>query len=237
MPDLASFQRAFADALMFEGQPAPPFRSPAFAVYRNTSARAIVEALRATFPTVDMLLGAEMFNSVALDFRKIAPPRSPVLSDYGAGFPSFLAGQPWSAELPYLEDVARLDWLWLDCFLAGDEPAQPRLVADIPRLRLHRAARFAWFSTPALTIWHAHRTLDGFEEFAPVWREEGALFTRPGFQVLAEPIDSACYRLLLHSETPTTIQDCLADLGEGLPGQDVAALIRRCVALGALVII
>ena len=86
MPDLATFQRAFADALMADGQPAPPFRTQAFAVYRNTSARGAVEALRAAYPTVDMLVGEEMFTQVALDYRREHPPAGPVLSDYGADF-------------------------------------------------------------------------------------------------------------------------------------------------------
>src|SRR5687768_11998511 len=109
MPDLASFQQAFARALTVEGQAAPPFRSQAFAVYRNTSARGAVEALRAAYPTVDMLLGEEMFSQVALDYRRERPPISPVLSEYGADFPAYLVTQPWTCELPYLADVARLD--------------------------------------------------------------------------------------------------------------------------------
>src|SRR5688500_18157832 len=119
MSDLATFQRAFADALMADGEPPTPFRSQAFAVYRNTAARGAVEALRAAYPTVDMLVGEEMFTEVAIDYRRERPPFSPVLSDYGVDFASYLAQQPWTSELPYLADVARLDRLWLEAFLAA----------------------------------------------------------------------------------------------------------------------
>ena len=120
MPDLATFQNDFAKALMSDDQPDPAYRQLAFAVYRNTTARGAVEALRAAFPTVDMLVGEEMFTSVALDYRRERPPASPVLSDYGADFSAYLARQPWTCELPYLADVARLDRLWLESFLAAD---------------------------------------------------------------------------------------------------------------------
>ena len=81
MPDLATFQHAFADALMADGQPMAPFRTHAFAVYRNTSARGAVEALRAAYPTVDMLVGEDMFTQVALDYRREQRPAGPVLSE------------------------------------------------------------------------------------------------------------------------------------------------------------
>src|SRR5688572_6432249 len=129
MLDLATFQRAFAIALVADGQPAPPFRTQAFAVYRNTSARGAIEALRAAYPTVDMLVGEEMFTQVALDYRREHPPMGPVLSDYGVTFAAFLAMQPWTCELPYLADIARLDWLWLEAFLAQDAAATPRSFA------------------------------------------------------------------------------------------------------------
>src|SRR5436190_14898288 len=123
MPDLAAFQRDFAAALMEDGLAAPSFRSQAFAVYRNTSARGAVDALRASYGTVDMLVGEEMFTQVALDYRRERPPTGPILSDYGKRFPDYLSKQPWTCELPYLAEVARLDWLWLKTFLAADTPA------------------------------------------------------------------------------------------------------------------
>lgn len=236
MPDLAEFQKAFAEAVLTEGQPAPPFRSPAFAVYRNTSARGAVEALRASFPTVDALLGADMFTEVALDYRREAPPSAPVLSDYGADFPTYLARQPWTCELPYLADVARLDRLWLESFLAGGAGTLPKPIEGYSRVALHPAARFAWLASPALTIWLAHREPGEFEELEPDWREEGALFTRPGLQVRAQPIDRACHYLLLISAGATRVDQCVAAVAEAHPRSNVPALLQQCVAAGALII-
>lgn len=236
MPDLANFQKAFAAAILSDGQPDHPFRSLAFAVYRNTAARGIVEALRASYPTVDALLGEDMFTEVALDFRRGTPPTSPVLSDYGAGFPTYLARQPWTSELPYLADVARLDWLWLESFLAGDDGTLSMVPEPQPRVMLHPAARFAWLATPALTIWQAHRDPDGFDELEPEWREEQALFTRPGIEVRAHSIDAACHRLLLACAVPVRVDECVAAVAEAHPQSNVPELLRQCVAAGALII-
>lgn len=234
LPDLSAFQREFATAVMSDDPPALPFRSPAFAVYRNTTARGTVEALRATYSTVNVLLGDEGFTQVALEYRHEAPPPGPVLSDYGAGFADFLARQAWSSELPYLADVARLDWLWLESFLAADANSLPRQVGRASRIMLHPAARFAWLATPALTIWQAHR--DGFDELEPEWCEEGALFTRPGFHVRTEPIDRATHRLMLACAAPARVDEVVRVVADAFPQANIPQLLQRCVVSGALII-
>lgn len=236
MPDLDTFQRGFADALMADGQPALPFRTQAFAIYRNTSARGTVEALRAAYPTVDMLVGEEMFTQVALDYRREHPPVGPVLSDYGATFAAFLASQPWTCELPYLADVARLDWLWLEAFLAMDATVLPQSCTGETRLRLHPATRFAWLATPAMTIWLAHRDPWELTELDPDWVEEGALFTRPGLSVRAELIDAAFHHLLIACAAPASVADVVATVAAAFPQAHVPELLQRGVASGALII-
>jgi len=237
MPDLATFQRDFARALMADGQAGPSFRSQAFAVYRNTSARGAVEALRASYPTVDMLIGEEAFTQVALEFRREQPPKAPVLSDYGREFAGFLRGQPWTCELPYVADVAWLDWLWLESFLAPDAPAAPSQPRTGARIALHPAARFAWTPTPAMTIWLAHRDPWSIAELEPDWVEEGALFTRPGSCVRAEPIDAVLNRLLTLCIVPTSIAEVVTGVASEFPSADVPEQLRRGIAAGALVLI
>jgi hypothetical protein len=237
MSDLAGFQRDFAAALLADGQAAPSFRTQAFAVYRNTSARGAVEALRASYPTVDMLVGEEMFTQAALDYRHEQPPAGPVLSDYGADFAAFLARQPWTCELPYLADVARLDWLWLQSFLAEDAPAMPQAMGSMTRIALHPAARFAWLPTPAMTIWLAHRDPWLMDELDPEWVEEGALFTRPGPSVRSELIDAPFHHLLLACSSPALVSEAVSAVGTAFPTSDVPHLLQRGIAAGALVIL
>ncbi len=237
-PSLAEFQEAFAEALMADSPMGLTARQPGFAVYRNTCARGSIEALRSAFPTVDALLGEDMFTDVALAYRGERPPASPVLSAYGSTFPDFLDNQEWISELPYLADVARLDWLWLECFLAPDRTTR-QAGADhrTPRIALHPAARFAWLSTPAMTIWQAHRQAESFEELTPEWREEGALFTRHRLAVRADPIGRAYHLLLIACASGTPIDDCVAAVEAAHPGTDAVKLTIHGLARGALVIL
>lgn len=238
MRDLASFQRDFAGALTSEseGVTESSFRSQAFAVYRNTTARGAVEALRASYPTVDMLLGDEAFSQVAIEFRREHPPRGPVLSDYGREFAGFLRCQPWTCELPYLADVAWLDCLWLESFLAADALATPLRPSGNSGIALHPATRFAWLATPAMTIWLAHRDPWSMDELEPNWVEEGALFTRPGSSVRAEPIDAAFHRLLMACIVPASVAEVVIGVAADFPTANVPELLRRGIASGALIL-
>ena len=235
MPDLAEFQRSFASAVLADRPLDPVFRSSRFAVYRNTCARGAIEALRATFPTVDMLVGEEMFTQVALDYRAEHPPAGPILSDYGSGFADFLAGQAWIGDLPYLADVARLDWLWLEAFTAADPTRAPGPANGHPRIALHPATRFAWLATPAMTIWQAHRDPTGPVGLAPEWREEGALFTRHGLGVHAAQIEREAHYMLLACASGMSVDDCVAAVGDAFPKADPAELLDRCFRSGALI--
>jgi len=232
MPELAAFQEAFAEALLAPEPDGRLARARGFAVYRNTCAHGVVEALRAAYPTVDCLLGEEGFTAAALAFRDAQPPASPVLSDYGAGFPGFLARQPWTSELPYLADVATLDRLALEALAAADRapvlsPATFRPLA----LALHPATRFAWLETPAVTIWLAHRSPGGFDDLEPEWRPEGALLTRLAGGVALQPIGRAEHRLLAAVAAGAS----LATLGTALPAEsDLPILIARLIACGAV---
>ena len=192
--DLASFQRQFVQAI---DRPA----SGPLAVYRNTVIHGAVEALQANYPVVGQIVGSEMFDGIAAEFAVARPPRSAVLALYGAEFADWIGQQPWSGDMPYLADVARVERLHIECLMASDaEPLSIESVTDIDldrlHLNLHPALRFAWLSSPAMTIWVAHQS-ELASELEVEWSAEGAMFARPGrIDVRPFVLGRAAYRLL-----------------------------------------
>jgi hypothetical protein len=79
-------------------------------VYRHHVNHSLCAALAATFPTVQALVGEGFFRGLAQGFVAEALPTQPVLAEYGAGFPAFVAAHEPARGLPYLADIARLDW-------------------------------------------------------------------------------------------------------------------------------
>ncbi len=79
-------------------------------VYRHHVSHSLCTALAATFPTVQALVGEGFFRSLAQGFVAKTLPMQPVLAEYGGEFPAFVAGYGPARGLPYLADIAHLDW-------------------------------------------------------------------------------------------------------------------------------
>lgn len=136
-------------------------------VYRNTFESTLANALRLAYPAVHKLVGAEFFEGAARLFAQEHPPRTACLDLYGADFADFLARFAPAASLPYLPDVARLDWA-VNCALHAPDtqPLDANLLANIDS-DLHEHIRFVvdpsvsllQLDHPADTIWRA--VLDG----------------------------------------------------------------------------
>jgi len=132
-------------------------------VYRGNYAGALVDSLRLSFPAVDKLVGGDCFEGCARRFIREQPPQTSWLYDYGGDFPDFLAGLPELAGLPYLPDVARLEWAVNGALHAPDRDpldaaALIALVDADPRslrLAFHPAIRLLQLRFPAEVIWRA----------------------------------------------------------------------------------
>jgi hypothetical protein len=179
MPSLGERQAEFAAALLDSQRPVPsgclgPDGKPdqkRFAVYRNNVMSSLTEALRESYPAVDRLIGEEYFRALAPLYVARYPPTSPVLLEYGANFPGFLATFEPLQSLPYLPDVARIESAWLEAYHAADAVAlDPRCLARVSSARAedlhfiaHPSLRVVRCAYPALTIWR-NNTADGMAQ-------------------------------------------------------------------------
>ncbi|HEX4504749.1 MAG TPA: DNA-binding domain-containing protein [Alphaproteobacteria bacterium] len=164
MPALREYQRAFGAALLSGDTAvaaamigAAPDR---LSIHRNTMLTALANALALTYPAVEALVGAEYFAQAARAFIQAEPPRAALLSLYGGGFAEFLAGHVEA--LPYLPDVARLEWA-VECAAraAGWGAAAPDVDLGGTRLTLVPSLTLLRTSYPAGPIWRAALDQDG----------------------------------------------------------------------------
>lgn len=187
-----------------------------FAVYRNNVIVGLVDALADSYPVVQALVGDEFFRAMAAEFVRASPPRSPVLAWYGAGFADFIADFPPAAGLPYLTDVARLEWLRVEAWHAADAAPLPNealsdLLAEahtlpITRFTLHPALRVMRSAHPVVSLWAAHQAHDPAAVLGTVdmGRGEAAVLLRPALDVdivRIEPDAAVFISRLLAGET------------------------------------
>jgi hypothetical protein len=173
---------------------------PRLAVYRNNVGSSLARALGESFPVVKALVGDEFFTALARQFTSACPPASPVLSQYGAAFGDFIDTFPPAAELPYLADVARLEWARIQAFYAADVPAlgvavlashlaKPEALAQA-MLGLHPSVSTVVSAHPVVSIWAAHQ---GPEDLAQIALEcsECALVFRAGDEPIVQTMPYA----------------------------------------------
>lgn len=161
-----------------------------FSVYRNNLAAGLVSALAARFPVVQRLVGPAFFSAMASIYIKEEPPRTPVLLEYGSGFAGFIDGFVPASTVPYLGDVARLEFARGRAYHAADrEPLAARAFAELDPdaiadagVVLHPSLGIVASCYPVVSIWEAHRDADAM---LPVqcWKPEAALIARPGRDV------------------------------------------------------
>lgn len=132
----------------------------ALSVYRNNHRLSLTAALAATFPTIARLIGDGPMMDLAGSFLDISPPTRPCVAEYGAGFPDFLAQEPMLGDLPYLADIASLDWALNRAAIAPDlapigasdiAAYRPNQLGDL-RVCLHPGATLLESRFPLLEI-------------------------------------------------------------------------------------
>ena len=93
-------------------------------VYRNGFLRACIEALRASYPTVERLTGEARFPALARPWVEAHPPRVASLVEYGDGFPRYLADTRDEHRLDSLASFAALDRAWTEVYFSEDDDAE-----------------------------------------------------------------------------------------------------------------
>jgi hypothetical protein len=172
MPDLATVQQLVAAALAGSARSGDALSLIAgehahgrLALYRANVAANAALALAATYPIVRKLVGAEFFDGLARAYSDAHPSVSGDLNELGQHFADFVQTFPSARELPYLPDVARLEWLAHQAHYAADHAPLDvgRLASiredDYPRLALtlHPAVAMLASAYPLFRIWEVHQ--------------------------------------------------------------------------------
>jgi hypothetical protein len=245
MSDLAAFQDRFSAALHRDGDLTSHGDDEALragiGVHRNTIYKALVDALRANYPTVERLMGQEWFSASAFAFLGGNLPEDPSLIAFGVAYPDFLTELPASLALDFLPGVARLDRYWTEAHIAPDaEVLSPEMLAHIPlqtlfnlNLRPHPSVRLEWFEFPAPSIWRLNRpTLPQPERFDLDWIGEGALIARPRGEVVMRTLDAPGFAFLQKCYAGASLRQAAVAALEIDVATDLKARIAEFVALG-----
>lgn len=245
MPSLVEVQRAFAQALC-DRKHAPAalageVETGRFDIYRNAFAHNYRNALAAVYSAVCSLVGEQFFAQLSDRFVHAMPSTSGDLHAFGERLAEFIEGEPALASLPYLSDVARLEWALHTAFHAADDAAlgvdalatvAPEALAT-STLRMRASARLLATAYPVVRIWEINQTdaaadatvdLDAGGECALVIRRDGITRT--------ERLDAAEHAMLCALDAGLQLGAALESILARHPTFDPDAFLARHVPGG-----
>ncbi len=233
MPSLLELQRGFAagDASLFS----VPAR---LGVYRGNTEGNCVGALASAYPIVRKIVGNEFFDSMARQFVRAHPSQCGDLHRYGEPLADFVAGFAPVADLPYLPDVARMEWLAHCAYFAADPAAFELGAVQSPELlrpRLAPACALMASAWPLGRLWTVHQ--DDYEGAFEVDLGAGPdciVVHRPRWRVQVRSLAAGDWAFLGALSHGATLGEALAVAAEEDADFDHVTALARWIDAGVI---
>jgi hypothetical protein len=241
MQSVRDLQRDFARSLLEPGGPVTMrtgLRIYAGNVYGNWT-----KALASAYPIVRKIVGEPFFAGLARAYVREHPSASGDLNEFGAHLPAFIARFPHTRDLPYLPDVARMEWLAHRAHFAADAPRfdPARLAAvsavDYSALRLQCAPASALIASPwpLDRFWEVHQ--DDYRGEASVDLDSVPgrfLVFRPRWHVTLEALTMGDFHFLTAAERSATLGEALEAAAAADSGFDATNALARWIGKGVI---
>ncbi len=207
---LARTQQTFANALLDAGQADAAATlcrgalvEERLGLYRGNLSATWRRVLGQAYPVLLALVGEAFFAGLAREYGRRYPSQDADLNRFGDGFGDFLTSFPPAAQLPYLPDMARLEWALHLAHYAPDAAglAAQALASLAPeqleacRFSLHPACALIRSDWQVVALWQAHQQENAVfpQQMAGA---SHALVCRPQWQAQVLAQDAAAHAAL-----------------------------------------
>jgi hypothetical protein len=253
MPSLREVQRGFAAATVFGDPTAAASLGivergldalERIGIYRNNVLGNYRKALGATYPVVRRLVGVPFFDAAVEGFVRAYPSAQGDVNRYGGEMARFLASYAPASEMPYLQDVARLEWAIDQSGIAADAaPLDLDALARVAgnslenlRFVLHPSARLVVSPYPILRIWQFHQEGYAGEDTVDLGAGGDALLVLRGANgVTIERLSPGEHALLAALADRAGLGAAAARAAKKEPEFDLTRALRHHVAAQTLV--
>ena len=194
---------AAIDAIVLNPQRGTPGEER-LSVYAGGYVARMREALAEVYEAVHHVLGEQAFAEVTEGYARRHPSHDYNLSLAGRHLPEFLLSWPLTQQLPFLPELATLEWLVRQAFHAFDAPPldAKRLaglsLVDWDRARLVFQNSVGVFASawPVLDIWESRTRPRNEVNIEVVNRPQRVFVFRRGLQTRCELLDARQFELL-----------------------------------------
>ncbi len=248
MPSLREVQGDFAAAMFAQDPDAMArllghCRSPdektlrGIVAYQDSILTNLAMAVQTSYPLIEVIVGSEFLAAAARSHARQYPSRSADLNRYGHDFAEFIECFAPAASLPYLGDVARLEWSVQQVGLAADAPPSDLsgLLSTAPdtwgelRFRLdpaHAVLRSSW---PVWRLWEVNQT--GYDGDPVVdFSEAQSVLVRRSSAVVVEKLEDTEAAVLASLGQGASLEAALEEREEF----DLSVFLQRHITSGLI---
>lgn len=208
-----------------------------FRVYQNNVFVSLIDALADIFPVTQQLVGDEFFRAMAREFVQNSLPTSPVISEYGRHFDDFIRGFTPANSVPFLADMAALEYQLLALTNTLEYPTLDHeqvsvafgQVEDPSALRLSLPPNIhivvTTFAIGSLYLAHKNQQHHTIADIT-LNKNEHLLLAKSGLYAQLRVISPPESEFITHLMTGNTLGDALPDDNDFDLGTSLAKLIE-----------
>lgn len=134
-------------------------------IYRRNRLQRQLQTLQAIYPVCERLVGSDFFKGMAQAYIAQTPSQVFDLNDYGESFSAFIKDYAPVQGLPYLADLAKLEWSWHRVSLAPfNKPLDVDVLQGLSDLQLQSLSfhlpaesKLLFSPYPLLALWQVHQ--------------------------------------------------------------------------------
>lgn len=205
-------------------------------VYKNNVYASLTQALNAIYPVVNRLVGDEFFYYIAKQYIPLHPSTSGNLHDFGGCFPLFIKSLQALEPLPYLSDVASLEWAYHQAFHGAHAmPLDLERLQKLPAqhddalcFKLHPTCRLLKSDYPVLKIWQCNQ--ESYEGDGEISLDQGGgalAVIRPELEIEFHLLSAGDFMLLNAIKEGELFYKACERAVEVEPDMDIAASLHR----------
>lgn len=247
--DLKDMQARFSDGVYRQdGSLLPQIRingmeaSARFNLYRTSVRGILTEGLRGVYPVIDRLVGGGFFDHLADQYINLHPSLRGDLHQYGGHLAEFLETFKAAEGLPYIADVAGLEWAIHQVFHGANEsPLDLARLAEVPAdqqedlgFELQSAVRLITSEWPIHRIWQVNQADADDQQLELVASSHWLVVFRQGLEVQIASIQAEDFLFLQQLRQ----RDRLATVCEAVihmnPDADPGAILGHWINQGVI---
>lgn len=190
-------------------------------IYTNNLRFGLHDSLSNIFPVLNQMVGDEFFQQLARSYIQAHPQHRGNRNQFGHQLANFLSTQPAIADMPYLVEVAAIEWAYFQASIANDAQAMEfgRLGMAINDpdfvLKPHPSVHIVATQFNSIEIWQKHQqdTIENIQLIEDTRR--WMIWRTPENELLFKPVsDTFCRFVHLCTENHTLI-DVMTTINEG----------------------